>query len=227
MTPHIEAKIEDIAETVIMPGDPLRAELIARTYLTDYKLVNKVRNIFAYTGYYNNKLITIMASGMGMGSIGIYSYELFKYYNVKNIIRVGSCGAYTSKINLGDVILVKESYTDSNYAYVGYNDECNLIESSNKLNNYFINEDVIMGRILTSDVFYKENEDFKKMYNEYNCLGVEMESFALFYNAKKLGKNATCLLTVSDNFETDKHLTSDERQNSFKKMMEIALRITE
>ncbi len=227
MTPHIEARKDEIAKTVIMPGDPLRAKLIAETYLKDYKLVNKVRNIYAYTGYYNNKQITVMASGMGMGSIGIYSYELFKDYDVDNIIRVGSCGAYTDKINIGDVILVEEAYTDSNYAFLQDGIECNNLKSSDKLNSKFINEDVIRGKILTSDVFYKENENYKKMYLEHNCIGVEMEAFALFHNASKLGKNATCLLTVSDNFETNEHLTSEERQNTFTKMIEIALKITE
>lgn len=226
MTPHIESKTDEIASTVIMPGDPLRAKLIAETYLEDYKLVNKVRNIYAYTGYYKGKLITVMASGIGMGSIGIYSYELYKYYNVENIIRVGSCGVYDKNINLGDVILVLESYTDSNYAYVQDGKENNVIASSEYLNNIFKDEDLIKGRILSSNVFYKETENFKEMYDKYKCLGVEMESFALFHNAKKFKKNATCLLTVSDTFATDMHLSSEDRQKSFGKMIEMALEAT-
>ena len=135
MTPHIEAQIGEIADTVLMPGDPLRAEYIAKKYLTDYKLVNKIRNIYAFTGLYNGKKVTIMASGMGLGSIGIYSYELFKYYNVENIIRIGSAGAYDPSLKLGDVILATEVYTDSNYGYVQDRTENNLLKTSEKLNN--------------------------------------------------------------------------------------------
>lgn len=229
MTPHIEARKEDIAETVIMPGDPLRAQFIAQTYLTDYKLVNKVRNVFAYTGKYKGKNVTIMASGMGMPSIGIYSYELYKFYDVKNIIRVGSCGAYTDKLNLYDVLLVDKSYSDSNYAYIQSGYDKHVISSSNELNEKIRetakrnNIDLTIGTIYSSDVFYKEKEDYKELYNDFGCLAVEMESFALFNNARVLNKNATCLLTVSDNLVTHAETTSEERQNSFTKMIELAL----
>lgn len=229
MTPHNEAKKEDIAKTVIMPGDPLRAKFIAETYLKDFKLVNSVRNILAYTGYYNDKKVTVMASGMGMPSIGIYSYELFKFYDVDNIIRVGSCGAYTDKLNLYDLILVTESYSDSSYAYVqnGYNND--VIESSKELNDKIEkvalenNIKINKGTIYSSDVFYGDR-DINYLYNSKKCLGVEMESFALFHNAKTLNKKATCLLTVSDNLITKEETTSLERQNSFTKMMELALK---
>lgn len=223
MTPHIEAEIDEIAKTVIMPGDPLRTELIAKTYLKDYKLVNKIRNMYAYTGYYNDNLITVMASGMGMGSMGIYSYELFNFYNVENIIRIGSCGAYKKELNLGEIILVNEVYTDSNFSYVQDKNENYILKASDELNKKFRQEDVIEGKILSSDVFYKEVEDNREMYDNHNCLAVEMETFALFHNAKKSGKNATSLLTVSDNFETNKHLTALERQTSFTKMIELVL----
>ena len=228
MTPHNEAKKEDIAKTVIMPGDPLRAKFIAETYLKDYKLVNSVRNILAYTGYYNGKKVSIMASGMGMPSIGIYSYELYKFYDVENIIRVGSCGAYTDKLNLYDLILVTESYSDSSYALVQNGFKENVITSSEELNNQIIktasenNINLNVGRIYSSDVFYGER-DILDLYNNKKCLGVEMESFALFHNAKILNKKSTCLLTVSDNLITKEETTSLERQNSFTKMIELAL----
>ena len=228
MTPHNEAKKEDIAKTVIMPGDPLRAKFIAETYLKDYKLVNSVRNILAYTGYYNGKKVSVMASGMGMPSIGIYSYELYKFYDVENIIRVGSCGAYTDKLNLYDLILVTESYSDSSYALVQNGFKENVITSSEELNNQIIktasenNINLNVGRIYSSDVFYGER-DILDLYNNKKCLGVEMESFALFHNAKILNKKSTCLLTVSDNLITKEETTSLERQNSFTKMIELAL----
>lgn len=229
MTEHIEAKKDEIAKTVIMPGDPLRAKKIAETYLEDYKLVNTVRNIFAYTGFYNGKKVTIMASGMGMPSMGIYSYELFKFYDVENIIRIGTCGSYTDSIKLYDTILVENAYSDTNYAYIQNKAEYNSLSSSKELNERIINVanslnvELKRGTIHSSDVFYKENDNFKELYEKYNCLGVEMESFALFHNAKVLGKNATCLLTVSNSLVDLSTTTSEERQNNFTKMIEIAL----
>ncbi|NLL44152.1 MAG: purine-nucleoside phosphorylase [Mollicutes bacterium] len=229
MTPHIEAKKEDIASIVIMPGDPLRAKYIAENYLTDYMLVNDVRNMLAYTGYYKGKRVTVMASGMGNPSMGIYSYELFKFYDVDTIIRVGSCGAYTKNLNLYDLILVEESYSDSNYAFVqnGFKDK--IITSSSELNEVIIqkskelNINLNIGRIHCTDVFYKDNNPFKELYEKYNCLATEMETFALFSNAKYLNKKATCILTVSDNLETKEETTSEERQNAFTQMIELAL----
>lgn len=227
MTPHIEAKIGEIAKTVLMPGDPLRAKYIADTYLEDVKLVNKVRNIFAYTGKYKGKEVTIMASGMGMPSIGIYSYELYNFYNVENIIRIGSAGAYTSDINLYDLILTSEAYSLSSFAKIqGYEKE--LIEADNYLNNVLkesaikLNKQVREGIIHSTDVFYG-NVDINDLYKNKKCLCVEMESFALFYNAKKLNKRAACLLTISDNLITKEETTSGERQNAFNDMMEVAL----
>lgn len=229
MTPHIEAALEDIASIVLMPGDPLRAKKIAEDYLENVKLVNTVRNIFAYTGTYKDKRVTVMASGMGMPSIGIYSYELYKFYNVETIIRVGSCGAYTSDLNLYDLILVDASYSTSSYAKVqnGCTDDIlypskilnDSIEGTAKKLGYHINK----GTIYSSDVFYSDVVDYKKLNKEHNCLGVEMESFALFHNANVLGKKAACILTVSDNLETKEETSSKERQESFTKMMVLAL----
>ena len=230
MTPHNNAKKEDIAKTVIMPGDPLRAKFIAETFLKDYRLVNTVRNIYAYTGYYNDKLVTVMASGMGMPSMGIYSYELYKFYDVENIIRVGSCGVYTDKLNLFDVVLVDKAYSDSTYAKVQNGCESNVLSGSEILNNKIRetgknnNIELVEGTIYSSDVFYKENDNYEELRDKYNCLGVEMESFALFHNANVLGKNAACLLTVTDHFITHEKASSEDRQKAFTNMIELALK---
>jgi len=227
MTPHIEAKKGEIAKTVLMPGDPLRAKFIADNFLTDAKLVNKVRNIFAYTGKYNDVEVTVMASGMGMPSIGIYSYELYNFYDVENIIRIGSAGAYTEKLNLYDIVLATDSYSLSSFAKVqGY--QSDVIEANKVLNEKIrstaisLNKKIVEGTIYSSDVFYGD-ADINYLYNEKKCLCVEMESFALFYNAKKLNKKAACILTISDNLITKEETTSEERQNAFKDMMELAL----
>lgn len=231
MTPHIQAQENEIAKTVLMPGDPLRAKYIANKYLTNPKLVNEVRGILAYTGTYKGKEVTIMASGMGMPSIGIYSYELFKFYNVDNIIRVGSCGAYTKDIKLRSVILAEDAYTESSFAKV-YNNSNEIISKSNeKLNSTIkatsdkLNINLITGRIHSTDVFYAET-DYNKMYQEYKCLGAEMESFALFHIANSLNKKATCLLTVSDNIVTNEKLSIEDRQESFDEMITLALEST-
>ena len=229
MTAHIEAKKDEIAQTVIMPGDPLRAKFIAETYLKDYKLVNTIRNIYAYTGYYKDQKITIMASGMGMPSIGIYSYELYKFYDVKNIIRVGTAGAYTKDLNLYDVVLVIASYSDSSYAKVQNNSDDKLIEASYATNLYISttaeerNIPITIGNIYSSDVFYKEEDNYKDIVKEIGCIACEMESFALFHNAKVLNKRASCLLTISNSFVTNEETTAEERQNAFTKMIELAL----
>lgn len=228
MTPHINAKENEIAKTVIMPGDPKRAKFIAETYLKDYKLVSDVRNIYAYTGKYNNKEVTVMASGMGMPSIGIYSYELYKFYNVENIIRVGSCGSYTKDLNLYDIILVNDAYSDSSYAKVQNGCEDNIMHSNSTLNFYLresaenLNIPITIANIYSSDVFYKEKENYKELANQ-GYLAVEMESFALFHNANVLGKKAACLLTVSDSLVKKEETTSEEREKCFTKMIEIAL----
>lgn len=228
-TAHIESKNEDIAKTVIMPGDPLRAKMIAEKFLDSYEEVNSVRGMLAYTGYYKHKRVTVFASGMGMPSIGIYSYELFKNYDVDNIIRVGTCGAYTSDLKLYDMILVDRSYSKSTYAEVQSGNLNHVLESDYELNKkiydaandlgYTLNR----GNIYSSDAFYNETDDYNDLRDIYGCLGVEMESFALFHNAKHLGKKAACILTVSDNIVTKEEASSEERQNAFVKMIEIAL----
>ena len=230
MTPHIEASMGSIAKTVLMPGDPLRAKYIAEHYLDNPKQINGVRGMLGYTGKYKGKDITVMASGMGMPSIGIYSYELYKFYNVENIIRIGSCGSYSKDIKLYDIILASESYSESSYARVqGYEDD--IINSSEYLNKKIIdtakklNKNINIGRIHSTDVFYGD-DDIADLYNNKKCLCAEMESFALFFNANKLGKKAACILTVSDNLITREETTSEERQNSFNEMMELALETT-
>ena len=233
MTPHNEANKEDIAKTVLMPGDPLRAKYIAETYLEDDKLVNKVRNCFAYTGTYKGKRVTVMASGMGMPSIGIYSYELFKFYDVDTIIRVGSSGAYTDKLNLYDVVLVDGAYSDSAYALAQNGETRNILHGNDEVNNHIkevadkLNIPIHFVNIHSSDIFYKENDNFPELYEKYGCAAVEMESFALFHNANVCGKRAACLLTISDNLVTHAETTPEERQNSFNQMIELALESVE
>ena len=228
MTVHIESNKEDISKNILMPGDPKRCEYIAKNYLQDYKIVNNVRGMTAYTGYYKGKRITIFPSGMGIPSMGIYSYELYKYYDVENIIRIGSCGGYNHTLKLKDIILVDNSYSQSTYAkYLnGYQD--NLVKSTKNLNDIILktsnelNMNIIKGTICSTDVFYEK--DYKnKPIEEYNILGVEMESFALFNNARTLGKNAACLLTVSDLFFSEDKLTSLEREQNLNEMIVLAL----
>ncbi|MDD2377251.1 MAG: purine-nucleoside phosphorylase [Bacilli bacterium] len=229
MTPHIKAKKGDIAKTVIMPGDPLRAKFIAETYLENYQLINDVRGMLGYTGTYKGKRVTVMGSGMGMPSIGIYSYELFKVYDVDTIIRVGSCGAYTKKLDLYDIILVTSAYSESNYAHKQSGYTGNILFADESINEFIKetakrqNIEITEGVIHSSDVFYVENNNFKEIHEKYNCLGVEMESFALFHNANLLNKTAACILTVSDSLVTKAVTTSEERQTSFTKMIELAL----
>ena len=228
MTVHIESNKEDISKNILMPGDPKRCEYIAKNYLQDYKIVNNVRGMTAYTGYYKGKRITIFPSGMGIPSMGIYSYELYKYYDVENIIRIGSCGGYNHTLKLKDIILVDNSYSQSTYAkYLdGYQD--NLVKSTKNLNDIILktsnelNMNIIKGTICSTDVFYEK--DYKnKPIEEYNILGVEMESFALFNNARTRGKNAACLLTVSDLFFSEDKLTSLEREQNLNEMIVLAL----
>lgn len=229
MTAHNKAKKEEIAKIVIMPGDPLRAKYIAETYLSNYKLVNTVRNIYAFTGNYKGKKVTIMASGMGMPSMGIYSYELFKFYDVDYIIRIGSAGAYLEELELYDIVLATSSYTESTFAKVQNGYERKILESSNKLNDVIRNTadelfiNIREGVVHSSDVFYHENNEYLEEVAKNNCLACEMESFALFHNANVFGKNAACLLTISDNLVTHKETTSEEREKSFNQMMKLAL----
>ncbi len=231
-TPHNEALEDDIAKTVIMPGDPMRAKYIAENYLDNYKLVNKVRGMYAYTGYYKNKRITVMAHGMGNPSIGIYSYELFKFYDVDNIIRIGSAGALTDKIKLKSILLVEKVYSKSNYAKIQNGSDDIVLSSNEILNDQIIstarknNLKVLKSVVYCSDAFYNETEKPNILFDEYGCLAVEMESFALFHNARVLNKRATCILTISDNLVTKEKLSAMERQNGFDEMIKLALNST-
>lgn len=230
-TPHNEAERGMIAPVVLMPGDPLRAEFIANNYLSDVNKFNSVRNMFGYTGVYNGKRISVMGSGMGMPSMGIYSYELYSMYDVENIIRIGSAGAYSGEVNVGDIVLVTESYSESTYAKTQSGYEGDRVYPSEELNNIICNtaerigQKITKGCVHSSDVFYKQDKTpyYEKMCSELGCLAVEMESFALFHNASMLGKNASCIVTISDSFVSSEAMSAQERQNSFTRMMKLAL----
>ena len=228
-TAHNHANKGDIAKTVLMPGDPLRAKYIAETFLKNPKQFNTVRNMFGYTGMYNGKEVSVMGSGIGMPSIGVYSYELFTEYEVDHIIRIGSAGSYTTDLKLGDVLIVKDAWSDSSFAKVQNLDDSEIQVPSEKLLTRCIEvaqkHEIAhtVGRIHSSDIFYVQPHAVKDWYKEYGTLAVEMESFALFSNAKVLGKHAACLLTISDNLVTHEHMSSDDREKTFTNMMKIAL----
>lgn len=233
MTSHNEANKEDIAKIVIMPGDPLRAKYIAENFLEDYKLVNSVRNVLAYTGFYKGKRITVMASGMGMPSMGIYCYELYKFYDVETIIRIGSCGVYVDEINLLETILVDGSYTFGNFA-LNFNDKDeHFVMADNALNllisDVARDENIAIRRenIACLECFdpYIENIGavIDKFPEDKNIVGAEMESFALFYVAKVLGKRAACLLTVVDSIKKKESLPAEMREKSLNDMICLAL----
>lgn len=229
-TAHIEAKKGDIAKVVLMPGDPLRAKFIADTFLEDVRMVNGVRNMFGYTGTYQGKEVTVFGSGMGMPSIGIYSYELYNQYDVEAIIRIGSAGSYSESAKLYDVVLADSAYSESSFAKAAFNIQEDILNPSETLNALIkekaaaLNYPMIVDRIHSSDVFYRDSGvTWKDIRDEHDVVCVEMESFALFANAQKLNKKAACLLTISDSLVTDEVTTAEERQVSFTKMMEIAL----
>lgn len=231
MTPHINAKKEDIAKTVLMPGDPLRAKFIAEKFLDNVKLVNTVRNMFMFTGEYKGKKVTIAGSGMGQPSIGIYSYELFKFYDVDNIIRIGSAGSYKKDLGLYEVVLANDSYSDSKtYGQLVLDVDTHIQTPSEHLNEKLkesakkLNIPLHIGRIHSSDVFYN-SRPLEETIQATQADCVEMESYALFTNAKKLNKNAACLVTISDNLITHEETSSEEREKTFLKMVEIALGI--
>ncbi len=233
-TPHNRAEKGDFARTVLMPGDPLRAKFIAETFLENPRLVTDVRGMLGYTGTYQGRPVSVMGSGMGMPSIGIYSYELYTQYGVENIIRIGSAGSYTEKAKLFDVLLSTGAYSESNYAVTQSGDTDEIQRPSQALNEALRrsaaaqNIPLIEGVIHSADVFYREPSDEKPAYwerlrDEKGCLAVEMESFALFHNAKVLGRNAACLLTISDSFVSPEITTAEQRQTSFTAMMKVAL----
>lgn len=228
MSTHIESKLEDISSVVLMPGDPKRCEYIARKFLANSKIVNNVRGMTAYTGFYKSKKITVFPSGMGCPSMGIYSYELFKEYNVDTIIRIGTMGGYTD-LKLKDIVLVDNSITNSNYGEYLCNYPNININGDMELNNIILNTskelglNIYNGNIYSSDVFYEQNNDFKDKVAKYNVLGVEMESFALFTNAKLLNKKAATLLMVSDSFIYPDKLSSLEREQGLDNLITLAL----
>ncbi|MCR4950889.1 MAG: purine-nucleoside phosphorylase [Solobacterium sp.] len=229
-TPHNKAEKDQIAKSVLMPGDPLRAKFIAETFLENPVLVNNVRGINGYTGTWKGVPVTVMASGMGMPSIGIYSYELFKFYDVENIIRVGSAGAYVPELKVFDVVLASAAYSESTFAKIQCGYEADMIAPSAELNEKLrkaaeaLNIPVHEAVIHSSDVFYHEtNEYLKTVVDEKKCEAVEMESFALFSNARVTGKNAACLLTISDSLVSHEETTAEQREKNFTDMMKIAL----
>ena len=232
-TPHNEANVGDIAKTVIMPGDPLRAKYIAENFLEDARLVNKVRNIFAYTGKYNGKEITVMASGMGMPSMGIYCYELYKFYGVDTIIRIGSCGGYIPELKLFDIILAENVFSESNFALTLNNDDCHIVTGVKSLNDLI--EDtakksgisLYRGNTVCTDCFdlymTDVNKFLERLPSDFNPLGAEMEAFALFYVAKLLDKKAACLMSVVDSKFIEQVATSREREIGLNTMIKLAL----
>lgn len=232
MTPHIEAKKQDIAKIVLMPGDPLRAKYIAEIFLEEPKLVTAVRNILGYTGKYKGKELTVMASGMGIPSMGIYAYELFQVYDVDVIIRIGSCGVFSEDISLFETILVDKSYTESNFALSFENKKRYLVEANQEINEILeetAKEENIKYRKCTAlcnecfDPYVKDSKILERAPKELDIKVSEMESFSLFYIAEKCSKKAACLLTVVDSPFITKKATVEERQNSLNNMIHLAL----
>lgn len=232
MSIHIEAEKNDIAENVLMPGDPLRAKYIAENFLTDVKEINKIRNMLGYTGYYKGKKVTVMGSGMGIPSIGIYSYELYTFYDVKNIIRIGTAGSLNKDIKIMDLVLAKNSYSPSSFAYVWGKDTSNVLDSSNQLNNQIIstakklNINLNYGTILTADVFtVYANIDhiLNKIPKHLNILANEMEAFGLFHVANLCNKNATCLISIVDSIYDKNMVSETDKEKNLNDMILLAL----
>lgn len=230
-TPHNSAKMGDIAETILLPGDPLRAKFIAETYFEDPVEFNSVRNMLGYTGTYKGKKVSVMGTGMGVPSMGIYSYELIHFYGVKNLIRVGSCGAFHKDLKLYDIIFAMGACTNSNYAH-----QYNLPGTFSAIASWELlskakeiadtkGVDVTVGNILTGDVFYSPNKDDYQKWAGMGLLAAEMETYALYCNAAAAGVNALTILTVSDSIVLEQETTPEEREKSFTKMMEIALEL--
>lgn len=232
-TAHNAAKQGDIAKTVLMPGDPLRAKYIADTYLEDVVCFNTVRNMFGYTGTYKGKKISVMGGGMGIPSIGIYSYELYAFYGVESIIRIGSAGGFQDDIHVRDIVIGMGACTDSNYAaqyglpgtfapIASYELVSKAVKAAEEKNIK-----TVVGNVLSSDCFYNANKTANDAWKEMGVLCVEMEAAGLYMNAAKLGKKALAILTISDHLYTGEELTAEERQNTFNDMMEIALEMAE
>lgn len=230
-TPHNGAKPGEIAKTVLMPGDPLRAKFIAETYLENPVCFNTVRNMFGYTGTYKGKEISVMGGGMGIPSIGIYSYELYHFYGVDNIIRIGSAGGISDNVHVRDVVIGMGASTNSNFA-----SQYELPGTFAPIASYELlekavnaakaqNTNVVVGNILSSDIFYDDNKNSSNQWKKMGVLCVEMEAAALYMNAARAGKNALCILTISDHLYTGESLSAEDRQISFREMMEIALEL--
>lgn len=234
-TPHINAKLDDFAETVLMPGDPYRSQYIAESFLENARLINDVRGVKGYTGFYKGKKVSVMASGMGMPSMGIYSYELFNFFGVENIIRVGSAGSYSENVKIRDLVLAQAACTDSGYAK-----QFNLPGDFSPIADYRLLSTCLevcrdagfcchVGNVLSSDRFYGDSEGLPSYKNPINAwskmgvLAVEMEAAALYMNAARAGKHALALLTVSDSLVTGEATSAEERQNSFNDMIKAAL----
>ena len=229
MSVHIAAKKGEIAKTVLQPGDPLRAKYIADNFLTEVKLVSKTRNVLYFTGLYEGKEVSVGASGMGIPSIGIYSYELFTEFEVDTIIRIGTCGAYSTDLKVYDLLNVEYAASESTYAKFAWEIEQDLLSHQGKafgLINDCANEmslDVRATNIHTSDIFYRTTPGIPVIAKKYNCSAVEMEAFALFANAQYLGKNAATILTVSDVIPTGDQISADQRETALAPMIELAL----
>lgn len=230
-TPHNEAKEGQIAKTVLMPGDPLRAKFIAENYLENVVCFNHVRNMLGFTGTYKGKEVSVMGGGMGMPSIGIYSYELYQFYGVESIIRIGSAGGYSDDVKVHDLVIGMGASTNSNFAHqyslpgtfapiADFGLLRKAVEAAEKLD-----VSVKVGNILSSDVFYDDNADAKLAWKKMGVMAVEMEAAALYMNAARLGKKALCMLTISDHLFTGEELSAEERQVGFRKMMEVALEL--
>jgi purine-nucleoside phosphorylase len=230
-TPHNAAKKGDIAKTVLMPGDPLRAKYIAENYLENPVCFNTVRNMFGYTGTYKGKEISVMGGGMGIPSIGIYTYELYNFYDVDSIIRIGSAGGLSDDIKLRDVVIAMGASTNSNYAC-----QYNLPGTFAPIADYSLLRKAVevaeekgiktvVGNVLSSDIFYNADEDCNDLWKKMNVLCVEMEAAGLYMNAAAAGKKALCILTISDHLYTGEALPAEERQTTFREMMEIALEL--
>ena len=230
LTPHNNAQVGEIAETVLLPGDPLRAKFIAETYLEDPVQFNSVRNMFGYTGTYKGRKVSVMGTGMGCPSIGIYTYELIHIYGCKNLIRIGSCGSMNEKVKLGDIVMAAGACTDTNYAH-----QYNLPGTFSATATFDLlrkavdaaeekNFPYIVGNVVSSDVFYDECEGWKQ-WAKMGCLAAEMESYALYCNAARGGANALAIFTVSDSMVSSEEMSAEERQNGFTNMMEVALEV--
>ncbi len=233
LTPHNDAQKGDFAKTVLMPGDPLRAKFIAETYLTDPKLVTSIRNVYGYTGTYEGKRVSVMASGMGIPSIGIYSYELFNFYGVENIIRVGSAGAYHPDLKLFDIVIGMGACTNSNYAA-----QFNLPGTFAPIADFglvrkavdaceAIGARYMVGNLMSSDVFYDDDPDAWKQWRKMGVLAAEMEASALYMNAARCGRKALAIDTISDIIGTHEEATPEQRQTAFDQMIRVALAVAE